>query len=344
MRRHSGRAQTAPASGDVTFDPATRQVTQVGTPVLLSAREFVVLEVLMLRPGARLEDRLSGWGEEIEGNAVSVCCGVASRGRVIQIAQPLQIRQQLAAGAIAAACRAKGLPNQVAPLADDAEPGSLMEERGRVFVRFHRHAPGGEAGSGPGLAAVRDIGQQNDAAPAGSAYTTRRGVGRRHPCSSRHFFPGRFMKSGVASLAVVAVTLMLVTSAFSADPKPPKAAKPMSADQSANFLIDAPTAEKIWRDNTPARVAKLYPTKKFRFVSEVTGGFNEGKTCVVTARAMLLPVVLLPVQGSKIVYAPIKSATAFEATPGLSKEQCQELARAKLKEAVQSVTAALAGG
>lgn len=144
------------------------------------------------------------------------------------------------------------------------------------------------------------------------------------------------MKSGVVSLA--AVTLMLATSAFAAGPKP------MSADQSANFLIDAATAEKIWKENTPARVAKLYPTRKFRFVSEVTGGFNEGKTCVVTARAMLLPVVLLPVQGSKLVYAPIKSATAFDAAPGLSREQCQELARGKLKEAIQSVVAVLGGG
>jgi hypothetical protein len=142
------------------------------------------------------------------------------------------------------------------------------------------------------------------------------------------------MKPGVASLA--AVTLMLATSAFAASPKP------MSLDDSANFLIDAATAEKIWRDNTPARVTKLYPPRKFRFVSEVTGGFTEGKTCVVTARAMLLPVVFLPVQGTKVVYAPIKSATAFDAAPSLSREQCQELARTKLKEAVQSVAATLA--
>lgn len=144
------------------------------------------------------------------------------------------------------------------------------------------------------------------------------------------------MKLGVASLAV---TLMLATNAFAADPKPPK---PISVDRSANFLIDAATAETIWKENTSARVAKLYPTKKFRFVSEVTGGFNEGKTCVVTARAMLLPVVTLPVQGSKVVYAPIKSATAFDAVPSLSREQCQSLAHAKLKEAVQSVMSALA--
>lgn len=76
-RRHSGRAEPALAFGSVTLDPATRQVTRGGVPVLLSAREFAVLEALMLRPGAllsraQLEDRLYGWGEEIESNAVSV--------------------------------------------------------------------------------------------------------------------------------------------------------------------------------------------------------------------------------------------------------------------------------
>lgn len=77
MRRHSGRAQPVLSHGGVTLDPATRQVTQHGVPVPLSAREFAVLEALMQRPGAllsraQLEDRLYGWGEEIESNAVSV--------------------------------------------------------------------------------------------------------------------------------------------------------------------------------------------------------------------------------------------------------------------------------
>ena len=76
-RRHGGRAQPLLSHGGVTLDPATRQVTKDGAPVLLSAREFAVLEALMQRPGAllsraQLEDRLYGWGEEIESNAVSV--------------------------------------------------------------------------------------------------------------------------------------------------------------------------------------------------------------------------------------------------------------------------------
>ncbi|CAN5450444.1 response regulator [soil metagenome] len=77
LRRHSGRAQPVLAHAGVTLDPATRQVTCNGAAVLLSSREFAVLEALMLRPGAllsraQLEDRLYGWGEEIESNAVSV--------------------------------------------------------------------------------------------------------------------------------------------------------------------------------------------------------------------------------------------------------------------------------
>jgi two-component system OmpR family response regulator/two-component system response regulator QseB len=77
LRRHSGRAEPLLVAGGVTLDPANRRVVQDGAPVALSAREFAVLEALMNKPGAvlsrsQLEDRLYGWGEEIESNAVSV--------------------------------------------------------------------------------------------------------------------------------------------------------------------------------------------------------------------------------------------------------------------------------
>jgi DNA-binding response OmpR family regulator len=77
LRRHAGRAEPLLSAGGVTLDPATRRVTRDGAPVTLSAREFAVLEALMAKPGAvlsrsQLEDRLYGWGEEIESNAVSV--------------------------------------------------------------------------------------------------------------------------------------------------------------------------------------------------------------------------------------------------------------------------------
>lgn len=76
-RRHGGHAQPVLTHGGVTLDPATRQVTLHGQPVLLSAREMAVLEALMARPGAvltraQLEDRLYGWSEGVESNAVSV--------------------------------------------------------------------------------------------------------------------------------------------------------------------------------------------------------------------------------------------------------------------------------
>lgn len=77
LRRHTGRAEPALVCGDVTLDPATKQVMCKGEPVLLSAREYALLEALMLRPGAilsraQLEDRLYGWGDAVESNAISV--------------------------------------------------------------------------------------------------------------------------------------------------------------------------------------------------------------------------------------------------------------------------------
>src|SRR5512135_2008242 len=77
VRRQTGRAEPGLEVDGVTLDPATRQVTLNGAPVVLSAREYAVLEALMMRPGAilsraQLEDRLYGWGEELESNAISV--------------------------------------------------------------------------------------------------------------------------------------------------------------------------------------------------------------------------------------------------------------------------------
>jgi DNA-binding response OmpR family regulator len=76
-RRGAGRGEPAIEIGDVRLDPSMRQVTRDGEPVVLSAREYAVLEALMARPGAilsraQLEDRLYGWGDAIESNAVTV--------------------------------------------------------------------------------------------------------------------------------------------------------------------------------------------------------------------------------------------------------------------------------
>jgi two-component system OmpR family response regulator/two-component system response regulator QseB len=77
LRRQSGRAGPVLQHADISLDPATRQVHRAGQPVLLSAREFALLEALLQRPGAilsraQLEDRLYGWGDAVESNAISV--------------------------------------------------------------------------------------------------------------------------------------------------------------------------------------------------------------------------------------------------------------------------------
>jgi len=77
LRRSSGRAEPEVEIMGVRLTPQSRQVIRDGKPVMLSAREYAIVEALMLRPGAilsraQLEERMYGWGDEIESNAVDV--------------------------------------------------------------------------------------------------------------------------------------------------------------------------------------------------------------------------------------------------------------------------------
>jgi two-component system response regulator QseB len=77
LRRSAGRAEPIVAHGDIELFPVTREVRLRGAPVALSPREFAVLEALLARPGAilsraQLEEKLYGWNEEVESNAVEV--------------------------------------------------------------------------------------------------------------------------------------------------------------------------------------------------------------------------------------------------------------------------------
>ena len=77
QRRSAGRGDPVIEHGDIRVNCATREVYRAGAAVPLSAKEFAVLEALLLRPGvvlsrAQLEDRLYGFGESIESNAVEV--------------------------------------------------------------------------------------------------------------------------------------------------------------------------------------------------------------------------------------------------------------------------------
>jgi two-component system response regulator QseB len=76
-RRAGGRAEPKLGVGGLTLDPAGHDVRLDGAAVALSAREFALLQALLERPGrplsrAQLEERLYGWGEEVESNAVEV--------------------------------------------------------------------------------------------------------------------------------------------------------------------------------------------------------------------------------------------------------------------------------
>ena len=77
LRRHSGRAQPIIKHGEVTLDPASREVFFSGQLLNLSAREFAVLQALLDPPGrvlslAQLEEKIYGWDQEIGSNAVEV--------------------------------------------------------------------------------------------------------------------------------------------------------------------------------------------------------------------------------------------------------------------------------
>lgn len=77
VRRKAGHAQSVIQSGEVTLDLATQVVTFRDVTDTLSAREFALLRALAERPGmilsrSQLEERIYGWGEETESNAVEV--------------------------------------------------------------------------------------------------------------------------------------------------------------------------------------------------------------------------------------------------------------------------------
>ncbi len=75
IRRGGGQAGPILSNGMLTLDPASREATNGKRRCQLSAREYSLLHALMVRPGtilsrAQLEERIYGWNEEVESNAV----------------------------------------------------------------------------------------------------------------------------------------------------------------------------------------------------------------------------------------------------------------------------------
>jgi two-component system OmpR family response regulator len=75
LRRQGSGASPILGNGVVSLDPATREATFPGGTRRLTAREFALLQALLIRPGAilsreDLERRIYGWNEEVESNAI----------------------------------------------------------------------------------------------------------------------------------------------------------------------------------------------------------------------------------------------------------------------------------
>jgi two-component system response regulator QseB len=77
LRRHSGHAESVIQVGQLTLNAATHEAMLDGQALALSPNEFALLEVFATRPGivfsrAQLEEKLYGWGQEVESNTVEV--------------------------------------------------------------------------------------------------------------------------------------------------------------------------------------------------------------------------------------------------------------------------------
>jgi hypothetical protein len=135
---------------------------------------------------------------------------------------------------------------------------------------------------------------------------------------------------------LLAAALLVTASASFAAP-----AEYLVMDHSSEVLMDEVGAMAIWKaqanDSQRARLQKLYPVSKWGFISQVVGGFTADKACVVTARALMVP----RIPGSRLVFKPHKSATTFATQAGATREQCRELAAAKLTEAIVAVRSSL---
>jgi DNA-binding response OmpR family regulator len=76
-RRRTGFAESRISNGEITLDLASHEATYRGRAAVLTQREFALLQALLEHPGAilsraQLEQRIYGWGEEVDSNAVEV--------------------------------------------------------------------------------------------------------------------------------------------------------------------------------------------------------------------------------------------------------------------------------
>lgn len=76
-RRYAGNPNPRTELGDLSVDTAARSLTRGGRPVPLTAREWVLFEAFVQKPGqllskAMLEERLYSFDSEVESNTIEV--------------------------------------------------------------------------------------------------------------------------------------------------------------------------------------------------------------------------------------------------------------------------------
>ncbi|MFN0183216.1 MAG: hypothetical protein ACKVQR_05285 [Aquabacterium sp.] len=146
------------------------------------------------------------------------------------------------------------------------------------------------------------------------------------------------MKTALTVLAALALAAGAATAQTGQATVPASMKKKVLLDLSTDSLISEKVALATMDAMIPAKVWRLYPPNKWGFVSQVEGGFNDAKTCVVTARVMLTPLTVT----KGLILRPAQSATTFDAIPNANRDQCQALALAKLKEATEGVVSSVA--
>ncbi len=78
MRRAGGHAEPVIEIADIVFEPATGKLEKAGAPVILSARERAIFDVLIHNQGrpvskSSIEERIYDWASgDIESNTIEV--------------------------------------------------------------------------------------------------------------------------------------------------------------------------------------------------------------------------------------------------------------------------------
>lgn len=77
VRRSKGRAIAHLNYGNLSLDTTAKTVTLHGKPLMLTQREYLLLELMLSQPKhilsrAQMEDKLYGWDQEVESNAIEV--------------------------------------------------------------------------------------------------------------------------------------------------------------------------------------------------------------------------------------------------------------------------------